>query len=64
MLIFILGWAAMAILSLSLFALMLRKILSISRITKALESIAQSQARMVQIETERNLRIAQSRRVA
>jgi len=62
--IFILGWLSAAILSLSLFALMLRKILSISRITKALESIAQSQARMVQIEKERNVRIAQSRRVA
>ena len=64
MLTFILVWAGLAILSLSLFALMLRRILSIGRITRALESIAQSQARMVQIEQERNVRIAQSRRVA
>jgi hypothetical protein len=44
--------------------LTLRMGLSVRRIRDALESIANSQARLVQVEIERNKRIAQSWRTA
>jgi heme exporter protein D len=61
---FTLVWAMLALAILPMPLLLLRMFLSVRRIRDALESIAESQERIVQIEVERNKRIVQQRRVA